>query len=113
MANTVRIDLVSDTATKPGKGMLQAMAAAETADEQRGEDPTTNALCERVADMLGHEAAVLLPSGIMANLIAVVTQCRAGDEMVCAADAHVANSEAGGAAVIGGVSLSAIPTERG
>ncbi|MBU2532890.1 MAG: low specificity L-threonine aldolase, partial [Alphaproteobacteria bacterium] len=71
MTPPISIDLISDTSTKPSPGMREAMAAAEVGDEQRGEDPSVNRLCERVADMLGKEAAVYLPSGIMSNLIAV------------------------------------------
>ena len=66
----IHIDLSSDTSTRPSAGMREAMARAEVGDEQKGEDPTTNALCERVAGMLGKEAAMLLPSGIMSNVVA-------------------------------------------
>lgn len=113
MAATIAIDLYSDTSTRPTAGMRQAMADAEVGDEQRFEDPSTNALCERVADLLGKEAAVFMPSGIMSNVAAILTHCRPGDDVICSADAHIIGSESGGLAALGGVSISPIETERG
>ncbi|MEM7776450.1 MAG: GntG family PLP-dependent aldolase [Pseudomonadota bacterium] len=107
------IDLVSDTATKPTAGMREAIAQADVGDEQRHEDPTVTLLCERVADMLGAEAALLLPSGIMSNLVSVVVHCRPGDEVVTAANAHVVGSEGAGAAAIGGVQMALIDAPDG
>lgn len=107
------IDLISDTATRPGPGMLEAMSRAPTGDEQRGEDPSTNALCERVAALLGKPSAVFLPSGIMSNLIAILVHCAPGDEVICASHAHIITSEAGGAAVVGGVSTRPVDTPDG
>lgn len=95
----IRIDLVSDTATRPCKAMRQAMADAEVGDEQRGEDPSVNALTERVAGLLGQERALFLPSGTMCNQIALAVHCRTGDEIIAASNAHIVNSEAAGAAV--------------
>jgi threonine aldolase len=93
------IDLFSDTATRPSAGMRKAMAEAEVGDEQRGEDPTTRALEERVAALLGKEAAVFLPSGTMCNQIALAVHCQAGDEIIAADKSHIFNYEAGGGAV--------------
>ena len=95
------VNLVSDTQTRPTEGMRQAMAGAEVGDEQKLADPTTTALQERVAELLGHEAALFLPSGTMCNLIS----CRlhlgpAGEEIILAANSHVASFEAGGAGAI-------------
>lgn len=100
MAPAIRIDLVSDTATRPCTAMRAAMAAAPVGDEQRGEDPSVNALTERVADLLGQERALFLPSGTMCNQIALAVHCRPGDEIVAAASAHIIGSEGAGAAVL-------------
>lgn len=89
----VAVDLGSDTSTRPTKAMLAAMMAAETGDEQLGEDPTTTALNERVADLLGKEAAVFMPSGTICNQIAMLVHTRPGDEVICGAGAHVYGSE--------------------
>lgn len=107
------IDLTSDTATKPSAAMLAAMSAADVGDEQRGEDRTTAALCERVADLLGMEAAVFLPSGTMCNQIAFLVHCRAGDEIIAAANAHVFGSEGAGAAALAGAQFLTIATGDG
>ena len=107
------IDLSSDTATRPSEAMRRAMASAEVGDEQRREDPTVNALCERVAAMLGAEAAILLPSGIMSNLVSVLVHCRPGDEVVTAGNAHIVGSEGAGAAAFAGVQMSTINAPDG
>ena len=107
------VQLFSDTKTRPSKAMLEAMMRAETGDEQAGEDPTTNALCERVADMLGKEAAMFLPSGTMCNQIALAVHCRLGDEVICEATSHIINFEVGGAAAIAGAMINAIHGTRG
>jgi threonine aldolase len=97
------INLYSDTQTQPSPEMRQAMAYAEVADEQRGLDPTVNALQDEVAELLGKEAAVLLPSGSMCNQIAVRLHIRPlGDEMYAHRLAHVVNAEAAGAATLSG-----------
>lgn len=93
--------------------MRKAMHDADVGDEQKGEDPTTTALCERVAELLDMQAAMFLPSGIMSNIVAILTHCRPGDDIICAANAHIIGSEGGGAAVLGGVSISPIETETG
>ena len=77
-----RIDLYSDTQTRPTTEMRRAMAEAPVGDEQRGEDPTVNRLCIMVAELLGKEAAIFLPSGTMCNQIALAVHCRPGDEII-------------------------------
>ncbi|WP_413203692.1 threonine aldolase family protein [Rhodospirillum sp. A1_3_36] len=113
MSHAIAIDLVSDTATRPTQAMFAAMAAAATGDEQRGEDPTTRALCERVADYLGMEDALFLPSGTMCNMIAFLIHCRPGDEIIAAANAHVYGSEGAGAAALGGAQFRVIDSRNG
>ena len=107
------VQLFSDTKTRPSQAMLEAMMRAETGDEQAGEDPTTNALCERVADLLGKEAALFLPSGTMCNQIALAVHCRPGDEVICEATSHIVNFEVGGAAAIAGAMINAIHGTKG
>jgi len=99
------IDLVSDTVTRPTRGMREAIANAEVGDEQRGEDPSTTKLCEMVAALLGKEAAVFLPSGVMCNQISILVHCAAGDEVLLHESAHIVGSEAGGAAALAGATL--------
>ncbi len=113
MAAPAIVDLISDTSTKPTAGMRAAMAAADVGDEQRGEDPTVNELCERVAGLLGMEAALYLPSGIMSNLVAVLVHCRPGDEIITAGNAHVIGSEGAGAAAIAGALFTTIAATDG
>lgn len=107
------INLYSDTQTKPTPAMRQAMAEAEVGDEQRGEDPTVNALCARVAALLGKEDAVFLPSGTMCNEISILLHCRPGDEIICDATSHLIVAEGGAPAAIAGVMMNALPGERG
>lgn len=102
------IDLRSDTVTRPTNAMRAAMASAEVGDDQYGEDPSTNRLQARVADMLGKEAAVWLPSGTMANQVALRTLTRPGDEVVASRESHAAWHEAGGAAANAGVQIHEI-----
>jgi len=113
MATTLRIDLSSDTSTQPSDGMRKAMYDAEVGDEQKNEDKTTASLCEHVASLLGKEAAVFLPSGIMSNVVALLTHCEPGDDIICSSDAHIIGSEGGGIAIFGGVSITPIDTDRG
>lgn len=93
------IDLFSDTATLPTPGMLEAMVRAPLGDEQRGLDPTVNALEARVAALLEKESAVLMPSATMANQVALSLHCPRGGEVICHRSAHVFNYEAGGLAL--------------
>lgn len=107
------LDFFSDTKTKPTPGMRAAMMAAEVGDEQKNEDPTVTRLCERVAEMLGQEEAVLLPSGTMCNQIALAVHCRPGDEVICDQSSHIVNSEGGGPAALAGVMLRGLNGQRG
>ena len=107
------ITFYSDTQTRPSRAMLEAAFDAPVGDEQRGEDPTTNALCDRVADMLGQEAAVFLPSGTMANEIAIAVHCRPGDEVICDRTSHIVNFEGGGPAALSGVMVAPLNGQRG
>ena len=107
------IDLRSDTLTTPTAAMRRAMFEAEVGDDSSGEDPTVNRLEEMAAARLGKEAAVLLLSGTMGNLVGMVAQTRPGDEVIVGQYSHIFQSELGGASVLGGLQLSAIPTTRG
>ncbi len=107
------INLYSDTQTKPSAAMRRAMAEAEVGDEQRGEDPTVNALTARVAELLGKEAAVFLPSGTMCNEIALLVHCRPGDEILCHRTSHILNYEAGGPAALAGAVMTPLDGDRG
>jgi threonine aldolase len=102
------IDLRSDTVTRPTAAMREAMARAEVGDDQFGEDPTTNRLQERVAELLGHEAALWFPTGTMANQVALRTLTRPGDEVLVPREAHLLWHETGGAAASSGVQLTEI-----
>ena len=107
------IDLRSDTVTKPTEGMRQAIAQAAVGDDVYDEDPTVNRLCDRVAELLGKEAAVFLPSGTMCNEIAVLVHCRPGDEVYAERTAHLIHFEAGGPAALAGAQLHPLDGERG
>ena len=102
------VNLHSDTQTRPSEGMRRAIASAEVADEQRGLDPTVNALQERVAELLGHEAALFLPSGTMCNQIGVRLHTRPGDEVILERFSHPIIAESGGAAAHSGVMIQPI-----
>ncbi|GGE49199.1 threonine aldolase [Agaricicola taiwanensis] len=110
---TPAIDLISDTSTRPSAEMLAAMSRAPVGDEQLGEDPTTQALQDRVAELLGMEAALFLPSGTMCNLIAFLVHCRSGDEIITADTAHVFGSEGAGASAFAGAQFRPIPSPDG
>ena len=107
------VNLLSDTQTKPTAAMRAAIAAAEVGDEQRGEDPTVNALQARVAELLGQEAALFLPSGTMCNAIAFQLHLRPGDELLLHESAHPIAFEAGGPAALAGAMIRALPGEGG
>jgi len=102
------IDLRSDTVTRPTDAMRAAMASAPVGDDQYGEDPSTNRLQARCAELLGKEAALWLPSGTMANQVALRTLTRPGDEVVASRESHAAWHEAGGAAANAGVQIHEI-----
>lgn len=107
------IDLYSDTKTRPTSAMLQAMMRADVGDEQHFEDPTVDALVKRAAQLLGQEAALFLPSGTMANEIAVLVNCRPGDELIAHEHSHLLNFEGGAAAALAGVMVRRLPGARG
>lgn len=108
-----RVNLRSDTQTLPTQGMLEAMGDAALGDDTYREDPTVSQLEERVAEMFSRNAALLLLSGTMANLVALMVHCRPGDEIFVDEDAHVVRSEAGGYAGVAGVVATFIEGERG
>jgi threonine aldolase len=107
------LDFRSDTVTRPTAGMRAAMAAAEVGDDVFDEDPTIHQLQDRVAALLGKEAAVLVPSGTMSNLIGVRLHCRPGDEMLCEANCHLYFYEQGGYAQINGVAVRPLAGQDG
>src|SRR6266705_844621 len=109
----VCINLLSDTQTRPTPGMREAMARAEVGDEQIGDDQTVNLLFERVADLLGKEAAVFMPSGTMCNVAATLSYCRPGDEILAHATAHIIAREGGAHAALGGFQITPLPGDDG
>jgi threonine aldolase len=102
------IDLRSDTVTRPSPGMRAAMAAAEVGDDQYGEDPTVNRLQERVAELLGKEAALWVPSGTMANQVALRVLTRPGDDVIVARESHAMWHETGAAAANAGIQFTEV-----
>ena len=109
----IEVDLFSDTLTKPTAEMRRFMCDAEVGDEQKGEDPTVNLLQEQVAELLGKEAALFLPSGTMCNEIAIRVHCRPGEEMLAHRTAHPIHFEGGGPAALAGVNVGALDGPRG
>ncbi|HVV43414.1 MAG TPA: threonine aldolase family protein [Nitrobacter sp.] len=109
----IRINLLSDTQTRPAPAMREAMARAEVGDEQIGDDPTVNLLCARVADLLGKEAAVFMPSGTMCNVAATLAHCRPGDEILAHETAHIIAREGGAHAALGGFQVTRLPGADG
>ncbi|MDZ7261044.1 MAG: aminotransferase class I/II-fold pyridoxal phosphate-dependent enzyme [candidate division KSB1 bacterium] len=107
------IDLRSDTVTKPSPEMRRAMAEAEVGDDVFGEDPTVNALQEKVAQLLGKEKALFVPSGTMANQICIRAQTQPGDEVIIDINAHVFNYESAAGAAISGIQFLPLPGKRG
>ena len=97
------VDLRSDTVTQPTAAMREAMHAAPVGDDVYGEDPTVNALQRRLADELGFEAALFVPTGTQSNLLALLAHCERGDEYLVGMDAHTYKFEGGGAAVLGSI----------
>lgn len=112
-APPVRINMLSDTQTRPTAAMREAIARAEVGDEQIGGDPTINLLCERVADLLGKEAAVFLPSGTMCNVAGILSHCRPGDEILAHETAHILTSEGGVHAALGGFQITPLAGVNG
>jgi threonine aldolase len=113
MAMAIEVDLSSDTVTKPTPDMRRFMCEAEVGDEQKHEDPTVNLLQEMVAELLGKEAALFLPSGTMCNEIALRVHCRHGEEMLAHQSAHPIHFEGGGPAALAGVNVRSLDGPRG
>lgn len=109
----IEVDLHSDTQTKPSAEMREAMATAPVGDEQRGEDPSVNRLCEMACALTGKEAAVFMPSGTMCNQVSILVHCRPGDEIIADKTSHIINSESGGAAALAGAQICPVAGERG
>ena len=107
------IDMRSDTVTRPTPAMREAMLRAEVGDDVMAEDPTINALQERVAALFGKEAALFVSSGTQANQISIKAYTQPGDEVIADAICHPVRSELGASALISGVQVAMIPTERG
>jgi threonine aldolase len=107
------VDLRSDTMTQPTPEMREAMASAEVGDDVWDEDPTVKRLEAMAAARMGKESALFVSSGTMGNLLSVLAQTHSGQEVVLDLDSHIFNSEVGGAAVIGGVQMLPLKTERG
>jgi threonine aldolase len=107
------IDLRSDTVTKPSPEMREAIAWAEVGDDVLGDDPTVRRLEERMAELLGKDAALFVPSGTMANTLSLISQTVPGDEVILDRNCHIFNYEAGGASAIGGLQLLTMEGEGG
>lgn len=105
------VDLRSDTVTRPTPAMREAMLAAPLGDDVFGDDPTVNALQERIAALLGFEAALFMPSGTQSNLCALLAHCGRGDEYIVGQMAHTYRYEAGGGAVLGGIQPQPLPNQ--
>ncbi len=112
-ASLIRIDLASDTLTKPTPGMREAIASAEVGDDVLCEDPTVQALEFRIAELLGKEAALFVPSGTMSNLIGIRQFCGPGEEFLAEANCHIIRFEQASYAQIFGISAQMIPSENG
>ena len=109
----VRVNLYSDTQTRPSAAMKHAMMVAPMGDEQIGDDPTILALCERMAALLGKQAAMFLPTGTMCNQVAILTHCRPGDEILAHPTAHIISSEGGAPGALAGVQVTGVPGAHG
>jgi threonine aldolase len=109
----ITVDLYSDTQTRPSAAMRAVMCAAEVGDEQKGEDPTVNQLQAMVAELLGKEAALYLPSGTMCNEIAFKVHTQPGDEVLLHRTGHPIHFEAGAPGILSGVILTGLEGERG
>ncbi len=110
---TQPIDLRSDTVTRPTPGMKAAMQTAEVGDDVFHEDPTVKRLEQRLAEMLGKESALFVPSGTMSNQICIKAHTQPGDELLCEANSHIYNHEAGGPAVLSGVTCRTVVGDSG
>ena len=108
----MKIDFRSDTVTRPSHEMRAAMAEAEVGDDVYGEDPTVNKLESRVATLLGKSAGLFVSSGTQSNIVAVLTHCQRGEELIVGDKYHIYRYEAGGASALGGVIMEPISTDR-
>jgi len=113
MQDETSVDLRSDTVTRPSAGMRRALAEAPVGDDVFGDDPTVNRLQERVAKLMGMEAALFLPSGTMANQVALRALTQPGDQIIAHADSHVYQYESGAPAALAGCSFCLLPGRRG
>jgi threonine aldolase len=109
----VRVNLFSDTQTRPSPAMKDAMFRAEVGDEQNGDDPSIEKLCDRMAALTGKEAAMFLPSGTMCNQVAILTHCRPGDEILAHEGAHIIANEGGGPGALAGAVVLGLRGARG
>src|SRR5512147_996434 len=107
------IDLRSDTVTRPSQAMRAAMAEAEVGDDVYGEDPTVNALQEKVAKLLGKESSLFVPTGTMANQLAIKSHTQPGDEVIIEATSHAYNYEGGSTAALSGAQFNCLNGDRG
>ncbi len=112
-APPVRINMYSDTQTKPTPAMKDAMMRAEVGDEQHGDDPSVHELCDRMAALMGKEAAVFMPSGTMCNVAATLTHTRPGEEIIAHETAHILTSEGGAHAALASVQIYPLKGDRG
>src|SRR5690606_7946281 len=111
MNPSVTIDLRSDTVTRPTAAMREAMARAEVGDDVLGDDPTVARLEQTIAELLGKEAAVFVPSGTMGNQIALLAHCERGDEVIVGVGAHLAWYETGAGAALAGVQFLSVGSD--
>jgi threonine aldolase len=109
----IEINLFSDTQTRPSPGMKDAMTRAEVGDEQNGDDPTVNALCDRMAALTGKQAAMFLPTGTMCNQISILVHCRPGDEILAHESSHIIANEGGGPGALAGAVILGLRGSRG
>ncbi len=109
----VRVNLYSDTQTRPSAAMKEAMMRAEVGDEQSGDDPTVHALCDRMAALTGKAAAMFLPSGTMCNQISILVHCRPGDEILAHESSHIVANEGGGPGALAGAVVRGLGGARG
>ncbi len=107
------IDLRSDTVTRPSEAMRRIIASAEVGDDVFGDDPTVKHLEQKVSEILGKESALFVPSGTMANQVALRTLCEAGDEVICERKMHIVNYEVASASALSGIMLSPYDGKRG
>ena len=106
------IDLRSDTVTQPTEGMLEAMSKAVLGDDVLGDDPTVKLLEAKAAKIVGKQAALFVPSGTMANLIALLTHCGRGDQAIVGSESHILHHEGLGAPALGGINLGIVHNQK-